>query len=147
MSKIRKLAVAAALLALPALMLFPGCRSTATSGIEGSSTVMLDAEGGTQYSEYVVVNNPRVARGLQIVDLSQQFVGDILRAQVTLASKYSKTQNFKYRFSWFDEVGVELDAGARPWLPLIIHGNETKTLQGVAPNPSARQFKINIRAR
>ncbi len=146
MKKISTLYAAAALLAIPALVLFSGCRST-TSGIEGSSTVMLDADGGTQFSEYVVVNNPRVARGLQIVDLDQQFVGDILRAQVTLASKYSRTQNYKYRFSWFDETGVELDSGARHWLPLIIHGYDSRTLQGVAPNPSARQFKINIRAR
>ncbi len=146
MKKIQYTAALFALLAIPALMLFPGCRST-TSGIEGSSTVMRDADGGYQYSEYVVVNNPKVARGLQIVDLDQQFVGDILRAQVTLASKYSKTQNFRYRFSWFDETGVELDAGARHWLPLIMYGNETKTLQGVAPNPAARQFKINIRTR
>lgn len=144
MRKSSTLSVAAALLALPALIFFPGCRST-TSGIEGSSTVMMDADGGTQFSEYVVVNNPQVARGLQIATLSQEFVGDILRAQVTLVSKYSKTQNFQYRFSWFDEGGVELDSGARHWLPLLMYGNETKTVQGVAPNPSARQFKINLR--
>ncbi len=146
MKKISTLVVAAALLVLPVLVLFPGCRST-TSGIEGSSTVMMDADGGYQYSEYVVVNNPKVARGLQIVELSQEFVGDILRAQITLASKYSSTQQYQYRFAWFDENGVELDAGSRAWIPFIMYGNETKTLQGVAPNPSARQFKINIRTR
>ena len=144
MRKSSTLSIAAALLALPALVFFPGCRST-TSGIEGSSTVVMDPDGGTQFSEYVVVNNPKVARGLQIATLSQEFVGDILRAQVTLVSKYSKTQQYQYRFSWFTENGVELDAGARHWIPFQMYGNETKTLQGVAPNPSARQFKINIR--
>ncbi len=146
MKKFSTLATAAALLALPVLIFFPGCRST-TSGIEGSSTVMMDTDGGYQYSEYVVVNNPKVARGLQIATLSQEFVGDILRAQVTLVSKYSKTQQYQYRFSWFDESGLELDASARHWIPFQMYDNETKTLQGVAPNPSARQFKINIRTR
>ncbi len=146
MKKISTLAVAAALIALPVLVLLSGCRST-TSGIEGSSTVMMDTDGGYQYSEYVVVNNPKVARGLQIATLSQEFVGDILRAQVTIVSKYSKTQQYQYRFSWFNENGVELDAGARHWIPFQMYGNETKTLQGVAPNPSARQFKINLRTR
>lgn len=145
MKKTRVLTVVG-FLALPALIFFPGCRS-ASSGIEGSSTVVMDADGGTQFSEYVVVNNPKVARGLQIVTLSQEFVGDILRAQVTLASKYSSTQHYQYRFTWFDEGGVELDPGSRAWLPLMMYGNETRALQGVAPNPSARQFKINIRTR
>jgi len=140
------LSLSAALLVIAALAIFPGCRST-TSGIEGSSTVMMDADGGYQYSEYVIVNNPKVARGLQIVELSQEFVGDILRAQITLASKYSSTEQYQYRFSWFDEGGVELDAGARHWIPFQMYGNETRTIQGVAPNPSARQFKINIRTR
>lgn len=146
MKKIISLTAVAALLALPVLVLFPGCSST-TSGIEGSSTMMMDADGGYQFSEYVVVNNPKVARGLQIVNLSQEFVGDILRAQITLASKYSKTQQYQYRFAWLNESGVELDAGSHSWIPFIMYGNETKTLQGVAPNPSARQFKINIRTR
>ena len=79
MKKVISLTAAAALLALPVLVLFPGCSST-TSGIEGSSTMMMDTDGGYQLSEYVVVNNPKVARGLQIVNLSQEFVGDILRA-------------------------------------------------------------------
>jgi uncharacterized protein YcfL len=34
-----------------------------------------------------------------------------------------------------------------PWLPLVLSGNESKTLQAVAPNAAAREFKIKINAR
>jgi uncharacterized protein YcfL len=95
----------------------------------------------------VIVNNPKVARGLQIVDIATQFAGNIMEADVTLVSKYSDTEQYQYKFSWFDSDGIELDSESNAWIPFIIYGNETKTFRGTAPNPSAKQFKINIKLR
>ncbi|MDP8214159.1 MAG: DUF1425 domain-containing protein [Candidatus Euphemobacter frigidus] len=136
---------AAALLVLPVILTLAGCSSTA--GIEGSSAAMKDAEGNVQYSEYVVINNPKVARGLQIVELTSKFVGDLLMANIALVSKYSDTEEYQYQFSWFDGDGIALDPEAYTWIPFIMYGNESKTIQGVSPNPAARKFKINIRTR
>ncbi len=119
-----------------------GCAPTA--GIEGSAEQIGPADSG-QYSSYVVVNNPKMARGIQIVDLETGYAGNLLKANVTLVSKYSDTQNFKYKFSWFDADGVEIDANSTPWIPMLLYGNETKTIQGVAPNPTAKKFKIKLR--
>ena len=146
MKKTRTMLVrGAALLVLPVMISLSGCSST--SGIEGSSVVMDDSSGNIQHSEYVIVNNPKVARGLQIVDLVSKFVGDMLMANITLVSKYSDTEQYQYKFSWFDADGLELDPETNVWIPFIMYGNETKTIQGVSPNPSARQFKINLRFR
>lgn len=119
-----------------------GCASTA--GIEGSAEGP-GPSGSGQYSSYVVVNNPKMARGIQIVDLETGYAGDLMKANVTLVSKYSDTQNFKYKFSWFDADGVEIDADSTPWIPMVLYGNESKTIQGVAPNPTAKKFKIKLR--
>jgi len=134
----------AILIALPLVFALSGCSST--SGIQGSSAIMEDG-AGIQHSEYVIVNNPKVARGLQIVDIATQYVGNMLQADVTLVSKYSDTESYQYKYAWFDNDGIEIDSEGNPWLPLIMYGNETKTLRGAAPNPSAKQFKINIRLR
>jgi len=131
-------------LALPlAALIAVGCSSTA--GIEGSVSATEVAPGVYEYSEYVVVNNPSLADDIQIVKLYTDFVGDLMRATVTLVSKDSDTQSVKYSFGWFDEQGVELDMDSRPWLSLVLYGNETKTVQGIAPNPSAKKFKIKLR--
>ena len=134
----------AILIALPLMITFSGCSST--SGISGSSAIMEDGTG-IQHSEYVIVNNPKVARGLQIVDIATQFVGNMLQADVTLVSKYSDTESYQYKYAWFDIDGIEIDSEANAWTPFIMYGNETKTFRGAAPNPSAKQFKINIRLR
>lgn len=135
----------AIIIALPLMICFSGCSST--SGIEGSSAIMDEGSGDIQHSKYVIVNNPKVARGLQIVDMVSKYVGDMLMANITFVSKYSDTEQYQYKFSWFDEDGIELDPESNTWIPFIMYGNETKTIQGVSPNPLARQFKINVRTR
>lgn len=124
---------------------FTGC-ATKTSGLEGAAASVETPEGDMQSSKFVIVNNPKLARGLQIVDLKNSFAGDLLKAQVTLVSKYSSTLKFQYKFAWFNKDGIEIDPDAGPWNPLIMYGNESKTVQAVAPNPSAREFKIKLRA-
>jgi uncharacterized protein YcfL len=120
-----------------------GCSSTA--GIEGSTTAVRDAEGNTSYSNMMVVNNPKLAGKIQISDIQTEFVGGLMKTQVDLISKYSKNVSVKYKFSWFDADGMEIDSDASAWTPLTLYGNESKTVQGVAPNPTARKFKIKIR--
>lgn len=81
----------------------------------------------------------------EIKDRNFSFVGDILSASISLVNKSNKTLHFQYKFSWLDESGIEIDPDSEAWTPSIIYGGETKTLQGVAPNPRAREFKIQIR--
>ena len=120
-----------------------GCSSTA--GIEGSTTAVRDESGNTTYSNLMVVNNPRLAGKIQITDIQTEFVGGLMKTQVNLVSKYSKNVNIQYQFSWFDSDGMEIDSDASAWTPLMLYGNESKTVQGVGPNPTARKFKIKIR--
>jgi uncharacterized protein YcfL len=128
-----------------ALVLGSGC-ATQTSGIQGTAATVEAPVGTVQSSQYVIIDNSKLARGLQVVDLKSQFAGDLLKAQVSIVSKYSRTLEFQYKFLWFDAQGVEINPGSLPWTPLTLNGNESKTVQAVAPNPSAREFKINIRA-
>ncbi|HPJ72967.1 MAG TPA: YcfL family protein, partial [bacterium] len=98
----------AALASVLAAGLLSGCSSSA--GISGSVTATEVAPGVYEYSEFVVVNNPSLADDIQIVKMYTDFVGDLMRATVTLVSKESDTQNVLYNFSWFDGQGVEIDA-------------------------------------
>lgn len=122
---------------------FIGCSSTA--GIEGSMSATTEQGGQTVYSKQVVINNDSLARDIQIVDMKSDFVGNLLRAQVSLVNKDNDTINFQFKFSWFEESGREIDPDTDAWTPVILYGKESKSLQGVAPNPNAKEFKIKIR--
>ena len=77
--------------------------------------------------------------------MKSDFVGNLLRAQVSLVNKDNDTINFQFKFSWFEESGREIDPDTDAWTPVILYGKESKSLQGVAPNSNAKEFKIKIR--
>ncbi|GAC1471970.1 MAG: hypothetical protein PVSMB11_07640 [Desulfuromonadaceae bacterium] len=131
---------AAALIASLGLV---GCSTTA--GVEASGKVSWDEQGARILEKNVVFNNNGLKGDIQIVDIKSAMAGDILRAQATLRSKDKDTLPFQYRFEWYDAGGLEINSGAGSWKPLILNGRETKTIQGVAPDPRAKEFKLKIR--
>ncbi len=124
-----------------------GCRHRqATDGIEGDAAAVATPDGSYTVSKYVVVNNPQLAKGIQIVDLKTSFTdNNLMLANVTLVSKSRRTLAFQYRFAWFDEQGIEIDPEASAWKPMTIYGHESRTLQGTAPNSAAKEFRVKLR--
>ncbi len=122
-----------------------GCQY-GSSGIQANAAVVQTPEGGMSTSKYVMINNSKLAKGIQVVDLRQTFAGDILQAQVSVVSKSSRTQNFQYKFQWYNAQGIEVEADRFPWTPVVLSGMDSKSLSAVAPNPTVREFRVNIRA-
>ena len=120
-----------------------GCSTTA--GVEATGKVSWDEQGARTLEKNVLFNNSGLKGDIQIVDIKSVMAGDILRAQATLRSKDKDTLPFQYRFEWYDAGGLEINSGAGSWKPLILNGRETKTVQGVAPDPRAKEFKLKIR--
>ena len=116
-----------------------------TTGLEVSGALGAPSDGQSELSRAVIVNNARLGRTLQVVDVRHDIQNDLLKAGLTLASKYEGTLSFQYKFAWFDAAGMEIRADSEAWTPLVLHGYETRTVQGVAPHPSARAFKVKIR--
>ena len=138
MSKRWSLGIAALALALAA-----GCASPNTSGITvGAET---DADGNLQ--QLLQVDNAKLARQLHVDDLVVgQTKNGLMKASVQLTSRQNKSIVAQSKFAWFDEGGNEIDPDTDPWRPLVLHGKETRTVQGVAPSASAASFKLRVRA-
>lgn len=128
---------------LAASALFIGGCATKTSGIIGSAVVK-GPQGATQETR-VEINNPGLANLIRVSNIKSAFMGDLLKASVAVVSKKDSTLHLMYKFTWYNAQGFETDSASSPWLPLIIYGKETKMLQAVAPNPSVKEFKVNIR--
>lgn len=121
-----------------------GCSTTA--GVEADGKTVWNDEGARELSKKVVFESGSLAGDLKVVDMQSVQAGNMMRAQATLKSKDRDTLSFQYRFDWYDANGMEVNSGGGAWKPLIITGRETKTVQGVAPDPRAKEFKLKIRA-
>jgi len=120
-----------------------GCSTTA--GVEATGKMSWDEQGARMLEKNVVFNTSGLKGDIQIVDVKSAMAGDLMRAQATLRSKDKNTLPFQYRFDWYDAGGLEINSGAGSWKPLILYGRETKTIQAVAPDPRAKQFKLKLR--
>lgn len=131
---------AAALIATLGLV---GCSTTA--GVETTGKMSWDEQGARTLDKNVVFNSSGLKGDIQIVDVKSAMAGDMMRAQATLRSKDKDTLPFQYRFDWYDASGIEINSGSGSWKPLILNGRESKTIQAVAPDPRAKEFKLKIR--
>ena len=120
-----------------------GCSTTA--GVEATGKAAWDEQGARTLEKNVVFNNSGLKGDIQIVDVKSAMAGDMMRAQATLRSKDKDTLPFQYRFEWYDNSGMEINSGSGSWKPLILNGRESKTIQAVAPDPRAKEFKLKIR--
>ena len=131
------LVVAAAVAALAA-----GCAAPNTSGI----TVGVEADEEGNLQELLQVDNNKLARQLKVLDMSAgQTKNGLMKASLKLQSNLNKDFTAQSKFAWFDAEGAEIDPDGDPWRPLVLHGKETRTIQGVAPNASATSFKLRVR--
>jgi len=124
-------------------LLMSGCATT--SGIEASGTVLTDNNPSGLYTS-IVINNSSLAGDLDISGMKSENSGDLLRIQVSLRSKNRDSVAVQYKFNWFDVKGFEINANPA-WTPLLVYGKETVTIQGVAPDQRAKEFKLKIRAK
>ena len=126
-----------------AAALAAGCASPNTSGLTvGAET---DEEGNLQ--QILQVDNAKLARQLHVDDLTVgQTKNGLMKAGVKLTSQQNKSIVAQSKFAWFDADGAEIDPDTDPWRPLVIHGKETRTIQGVAPTAAAVSFKLRVRA-
>jgi uncharacterized protein YcfL len=129
--------------ALIASLGMAGCSTTA--GVETTGKMTWDEQGARSLEKKVVFNNSGLRGDIQIVEVKSVMAGDIMRAQATLRSKDKDTLPVQYLFEWYDAGGIEINSGSGSWKPLILYGREARTIQGVAPDSRAKEFKLKIR--
>lgn len=120
-----------------------GCASTA--GIDATGKKTWNQDGAPGLDTKVVINNSSLARNIEIDAIDSAMAGNMMRAQVSLHSKDRDTVSIQYRFAWFDIQGIEINPNAGAWKPFLLYGREKRTIQGLAPDPRAKEFKISIR--
>lgn len=120
-----------------ALGLLAGC---ATSGVE-----MIVKPNSENDQKHLVIHNESLANKITITAVQTRVVGGQLQANLSIRNLTSRDKQIQYRFSWFDKDNFEVDPGSESWVPVVMHGAAEVNVQGLAPNPSAQAFKLNVR--
>ena len=75
-----------------------GCAKPVTSGIGSSQMTASD-----NYTKHLKLDNPKLAKKLQITNIITRKNNDLLQLNLELSSKYKKSQTLQYHFEWFDD--------------------------------------------
>lgn len=120
------------------VLVLAGC---ATSGIEATGKPMGDPE----FAKHLVIHNESLAGDVTITEMNSRMTGDLLEVNVVLTNLTSTDKNIQYRFSWYDADNFEVEQGSRSWTPVTINGHASNSMKAVAPNPSVKSYKVNVR--
>ena len=140
--------VAAALAAghVGAAITLGGCGTTAGSRASGTTT--LNRQSAPDIGKNVLCPSPKLANDVDIVELKSSMADGLLQVRALLRisarAKDPVMVPMLYRFVWFDGEGKEIPANPVSWSPLMIFGRATETIQGVAPDPRAHDFRLLI---
>ena len=105
---------------------------TATVKEDGTTEKILESNSGV------------LSRNLSIENVKTGFVGNLLKTQATIRNESRRNFKFQYKMKWLDKDGFEIDIDGEPWTPMTITSYESKTVEGLAPNPTAKSFKILV---
>jgi uncharacterized protein YcfL len=125
------------------IFILTGCvnKPPMTSGIGTSAMTQ-----GSDYSEHLEVHNKKLAERLYISQVKSRKSNGLLEVNLQLTSRYEKSQKLQYHFNWFDSEGFAIESRKTSWKPLDLHGQQSATLRGLAPNINVSTFNVYVRA-
>ncbi len=95
--------------------------------------------------QQVLYGDQVLAGRLNIDNIATQDSNGHTRGIVQISSTSKSDQNLQYRFYWYDDQGLEVNAKQSAWRQFILRGHEAISLSEVSINPNATQFRIQIR--
>jgi uncharacterized protein YcfL len=124
------------------MAVFAATAVLAGCAVNETATVTVQPDGGR--ADMLESNSGFLAASLSIGDITVGSAGDLMRVQASLVNGSRSDLVFEYKFKWLDQDGFEIAIDGRPWTPMEITAYETKNVQGVAPNASAKSFRILV---
>ena len=70
--------------------------------------------------------------------------GDMLKIQVDITNLKTNPTSFNYIFEWYDPEGMIINTPMSTWQSQTIEGHETVAITGIAPTPTAKDFKLKL---
>lgn len=111
-----------------------------TGCAQNTAGLQIDGE-----SHKVLFGDKVLGSRLVVNDIATTQVDGRARGVVRLQSKYKGNLNILYRFSWYNDQGLEVNTSSGPWRQAIVYGDASVSLSEVTLNPNGTQFRLQIR--
>jgi uncharacterized protein YcfL len=96
-------------------------------------------------SEKRVITDASLARKVQILGVNvSDGPGGFLKVQAEVQNTTGRYQRFAYKWEWFDKDGNLIEGPAAVSIIRQVEGKESLFINGVAPNPAARDFRLKL---
>ncbi len=116
--------------------------------LSGCSTSGIEAIGkpdDADLTKHLLIHNDALAKKITISEMRGREVGGLLEVNLTLTNLTGRDKSLAYRFSWFDADGFEVEAETDAWTPVNLHGAQSVSVRGVAPNGSVKSYRLNVK--
>lgn len=140
--KLKKLTASLAVILLSTLA-FAGCANKTPPVTSGTGTGVMTP--GDDFSQHLEVHNADLAKRLFISEVKSRKNNGLLEVNLQLSSRYKRSQKLQYHFNWFDADGFVIEARKTPWQAIELHGQQSTTLRGLAPNINVSTFSVYVR--
>lgn len=93
----------------------------------------------------VTFSNTKISQRLEVNDRFVQPVGNFKKMHAVVTNTWHADVTFDYRVIWYDNQGIEIDPGSSAWQPAMLTPKSEKSIESVAPNQNAMDYKLNIK--
>jgi uncharacterized protein YcfL len=90
-----------------------------------------------------IINDGDADQIFKIIDINEGTVGDLLKVQVNIQNTRGITQSANWMVEWFDMNGMQVQTPTSRWTSLTLEGKQTKSIQAIAPNSRAKDFRFH----
>ena len=96
-----------------------------------------------------VIKDKALAKALRLMEVRESKTNDgFKRIQIFLKNYNKEPFTFSYRFNWYDENGVEVEAqDDEAWKKVHAMSGDDVTLTSIAPTINCADFKVRIISR
>ncbi|MCF8999161.1 DUF1425 domain-containing protein [Acinetobacter nectaris] len=90
-------------------------------------------------------NNPVLLTEIGIDRINTVDVGNLKKVAIAIKNQRFNDKHFFYKIVWVDAQGIEVNPEGSIWKPIDLTGREIKSVQSLAPNPSAVDTVIYLK--
>lgn len=102
------------------------------------------AKDGT-YSVKTRTSNPVLLTEIGVDRINTSYAGDLKKVALGIKNQRFNNKHFSYKIVWVDANQMEINPESAIWKPIDLTGREVKTVQSLAPNPSAVDVVIYLK--
>lgn len=90
-------------------------------------------------------NNAVLFTEIGVDRVSMVDVGSLKKVALGIKNQRFNNKHFSYKIVWVDAQGMEVNPEGSIWKPIDLTGREIKTVQSLAPNPSAVDVVVYLK--